>query len=162
MDEFLLDDDGDGNEGNLVKQLREALKAKDKELKGLREQNQKLVTSTRDRVVKDVLKEKGVKDRLAKHVLRDLADDTDVTPEAVEKWLEENAEDFGITLEATTADGDAGASTEDAAALQAINTVQAGARVPVGQADLLARLQDPTLSLEDLDKLTGLNLAERL
>lgn len=158
MDEY-LDDDFDGDGTDLVKRLRSQLKEKDKELKGLREQNQKLVTSTRDRVVKDVLKDKGIKDRLAKHVLRDLADETDVTPEAVEKWLEENAEDFGISLEATTADDDtSGSSSEDVAALAAMNSVQNGAKVPVGNADLLARLNDPNISIEDLNKLTGLNV----
>lgn len=156
VDEFLFDDDDAAGETPNIKQLREALKKATKELKDLRAENQKLVTSTRTNVVRDVLKEKGVRESLARHVLRDL-DDADVTPDAVGKWLEENAEDFGITLSDTpAADDSAGPSLEDAAALQAMSAVQSGAVTPVGYADLMARLSDPDISLEDLNKLTGL------
>ena len=151
------DDDNEFEEqspSDLLKDLRRQLKEQAKALKALTDENQGLKASTRERSVKDVLSEKGINPKVAQFIPADID-----TPDAVSKWLEDNGDVFGFT----PAPADAGQQPSmripegDAAALRTMSAVQSGVQAPGSQEDILRRLQDPTLSREELNRLTGLN-----
>ena len=77
---------------DLVKQLRKAAKQKDKELSELRSQFENLSKAQRERAIKDALAAKGVNTKIASFIPSDI----DPTEESVSKWLESNADVFGI------------------------------------------------------------------
>jgi hypothetical protein len=85
-----LESTDSGND--LVKQLRKAAKQKDKELSELKEQFNNLSKSQRERAIKDALAAKGVNTKIASFIPSDI----DPTEESVSKWLESNADVFGI------------------------------------------------------------------
>lgn len=91
------DDDDDtsnqnqGGDSDLLKQLRKANKAKDRELKEVRDQLDTLTKVSKERVVKEVLEKKGVNPKAVRLALKDI---DDVTEENVNKWLEDNADLF--------------------------------------------------------------------
>lgn len=87
----LLQDDA--NDNDLVKSLRKALKeANTKRAEAERTLAERAKTD-RTRALADVLREKGVPEKAAKY----FPSDTEPTPEAVDKWLEEDGDLFGIT-----------------------------------------------------------------
>jgi hypothetical protein len=90
-----LESTDSGND--LVKQLRKAAKQKDKELSELKEQFNNLTKSQRERAIKDALAAKGVNTKIASFIPSDI----DPTEESVSKWLESNADVFGIQTEQT-------------------------------------------------------------
>jgi len=89
------DDDDDLQEEtsgqDLVKQLRKATKAKDKELAELRSQFETLNKGQRDRTIKEALERRGVNPKISSFIPQDI----DPTEESVSKWLDDNAEVFG-------------------------------------------------------------------
>lgn len=90
------DDDNDDvttESNDLVKQLRKAAKAKDKELAELRAQFEGLSKSQRERAIKDVLEARGVSGKVAKFIPSDI----DPTEESLSKWLDDNGDVFGIS-----------------------------------------------------------------
>ena len=87
------DDFYDGeDDGSLVKELRKALKAKDKQVKDLEAKLGEIESAGRQSVIEGVLTESGVPLGIAKFIPDDV-----VTAEGVDAWLEENAELFGLT-----------------------------------------------------------------
>jgi hypothetical protein len=90
-----LESTDSGND--LVKQLRKAAKQKDKELSELKAQFDNLTKSQRERAIKDALAAKGVNTKIASFIPSDI----DPTEESVSKWLESNADVFGIQTEQT-------------------------------------------------------------
>ena len=87
------DDDFDTDNGNdLVKQLRKANKQKEKELAELKTQFESISKSNRERAIKDALASRGVNSKIAAFIPQDI----DPTEESVSKWLESNADVFGI------------------------------------------------------------------
>ena len=87
------DDDFTTESNDLVKQLRKAAKAKDKELAELRAQFEGLSKSQRERAIKDVLEARGVSGKVAKFIPSDI----DPTEESLSKWLDDNGDVFGIS-----------------------------------------------------------------
>lgn len=91
------DDDDETNnqsqnsDSDLLKQLRKANKAKDRELKEVRDQLETLTKVSKERVVKEVLEKKGVNPKAVRLALKDI---DEVTEENVNKWLEDNADLF--------------------------------------------------------------------
>lgn len=89
LDALLQDD---ANDSDLVKNLRKALKeANTKRAEAERTLAERAKTD-RTRALADVLKEKGVPEKAAKYFPADV----DPTPEAVDKWLEEDGDLFGV------------------------------------------------------------------
>ncbi len=88
-DDF-LDDENDGS--NVVKELRKALKASQKQVKDLETQLSDFRNADRKTTIEGVLTESGVPIGIAKFIPDDV-----VTKEDVDSWLEENAELFGLT-----------------------------------------------------------------
>jgi len=85
-----LDDENDGS--NVVKELRKALKASQKQVKDLETQLSDFRNADRKTTIEGVLTESGVPIGIAKFIPDDV-----VTKEDVDSWLEENAELFGLT-----------------------------------------------------------------
>ena len=93
------DDDLDTNESNLdgsdlLKKLRKAKRADEKRIKELTEQLETFTKTQRERTVKEVLEKKGVNQKAARLILKDL--DGDFSEESVSNWLNENGELFGL------------------------------------------------------------------
>lgn len=87
----LLQDDA--NDNDLVKNLRKALKeANTKRAEAERVLAERAKTD-RTRALADVLREKGVPEKAAKYFPADV----EPTPEAVDKWIEEDGDLFGVT-----------------------------------------------------------------
>lgn len=90
---FYDDDDLDDNGQEitpLVKQLRAQLKAKDKELDGLRSEVETFRTQTRTQSLAQLLEAKGVNPKAAKYFPKD----SEPNEENLAKWLEEDGELF--------------------------------------------------------------------
>lgn len=126
--------DGEGD-SSLVKDLRKQLRAAKKENTELAEKVGKFEKVSRERSVESVLTSKGVRKGIAKFIPSDITDEADI-----EKWLEDNADDLGITL-GTGSNGDAGSDPDPAAADRSRAEQLAGRSVaPSKAADLEARL----------------------
>jgi len=97
FDDLLNDSD---NDTDLVRTLRKALKERDKEVKEIRSDLDKRAKNDRDRSLADVLKEKGISEKVAKLY----PGDAEPTAEAVDAWLVDYADVFGIEQPGTAAD----------------------------------------------------------
>jgi len=80
---------------DLVKQLRKANKQKDKELADLKANFESLNKAQRERAIKDALAARGVNQKISSFIPQDI----DPTEESVSKWLESNADVFGLQAE---------------------------------------------------------------
>ena len=139
------DDDDEDFEGevdntNLVRQLRKALKAKEAELKKFESEIGELRTVQRTNAIQSVLSEKGVSPKVAKFIPHDV----EATPEAIEAWVNENADIFGIQTTQQSQPTQA-----DLAALRQIDMVTSNALTPDKEQDMYLRL-DQAQSAEDI------------
>jgi len=141
------DDDFENNDSNdLVKQLRKATKAKDKELAELKAQYESLAKSNRERAIKDALNSRGVNSKIAAFIPQDI----DPTEESVSKWLSDYADVFGVQqAEAQTTPN---VDPRQAAAYQRMtNAVEQGV-TPEFQAQVHQKLMNAQ-SREELDEI---------
>jgi len=81
---------------DLLKKLRKAKRNDEKRIKELTEQLEGLSKSQRERVVKEVLEQKGVNPKAQRLILKDL---DEVSEESVNNWLDDNGDLFGLTKE---------------------------------------------------------------
>lgn len=81
---------------DLLKKLRKAKRADEKRIKELTEQLETFTKSQRESTVKSVLEKKGVNQKAARLILKDL--DGDFSEESVSNWLNENGELFGLEV----------------------------------------------------------------
>ena len=141
------DDDFDTTDGgDLVKQLRKATKAKDKELAELKAQYESLAKANRERAIKDALASRGVNSKIAAFIPQDI----DPTEESVSKWLEDYADVFGVQQAETQATPNV--DPKQAAAYQRMtNAVEQGV-TPEFQAQIHQKLMNAT-SREELDEI---------
>jgi hypothetical protein len=143
------DDDFDtpsNDGGDLVKQLRKATKAKDKELAELKAQYESLAKANRERAIKDALASRGVNSKIAAFIPQDI----DPTEESVSKWLEDYADVFGVETQATQATPNV--DPKQAAAYQRMtNAVEQGV-TPEFQAQIHQKLMNAN-SREELDEI---------
>ena len=97
--EYEDDDDADTTteslSNDLVKQLRKANKQKDKELAELKSSFESLNKAQRERAIKEALAARGVNQKISSFIPQDI----DPTEESVSKWLEANADVYGIKTE---------------------------------------------------------------
>ena len=95
-DEDDLDTDNevqmDGSD--LLKKLRKAKRNDEKRIKELTEQLEGLSKSQRERIVKEVLEQKGVNPKAQRLILKDLEE---ISEESVNNWLADNGDLFGLT-----------------------------------------------------------------
>jgi hypothetical protein len=81
---------------DLLKKLRKAKRSDEKRIKELTEQLETFTKTQRESTVKAILEQKGVNQKAARLVLKDL--DGDFSEEAVSNWLDDNADLFGIEV----------------------------------------------------------------
>ena len=133
-DDFDLEDESpqqsDGSD--LLKKLRKAKRADEKRIKELTEQLESLSKVQRERVVKEVLNQKGVNPKAARLILKDI---DDINEESVSHWLDDNADLFGLTQQKNTPE-----QQIDLAALRQQDIVTQGAITPDKAADSLMRI----------------------
>jgi len=130
------DDDLDANEfagdgSDLLKKLRKAKRADEKRIKELTEQLETFTKAQREQVVKNVLEKKGVNQKAARLVMKDLED---VNEESVSRWLDDNADLFGVKT------NDQAPSQTDLAALRQQDVLTQNAFTPEQGMDLDQRL----------------------
>ena len=141
------DDDFDTNDGgDLVKQLRKATKAKDKELAELKAQYESLAKSNRERAIKDALASRGVNTKIASFIPQDI----DPTEESVSKWLENYADVFGVQQAETQATPNV--DPAQAKAYQRMTNAVEQGNTPEFQADIHRRLINAN-TREELDEI---------
>jgi hypothetical protein len=140
FDEEELESNEDG--GDLVTQLRRATKKKDKQLKELMDELSSLKTAQRANSIKSVLSERNLNPKIAAFIPESI----EASPEAVDAWLEEHAEVFGLQVQK---------QAPDLAALRQIDTVAAAAQVPVGIDDTLLRIDQATSAEEIINMISG-------
>ncbi len=90
------DNDTQLDGSDLLKKLRKAKRADEKRIKELTEQIETFTKTQRESTVKAILEQKGVNQKAARLVLKDL--DGDFSEEAVSNWLDDNADLFGIEV----------------------------------------------------------------
>ena len=142
------DDDDDyttsDSSNDLVKQLRKAAKQKDKELQELRAQFDGISKAQRERAIKDALAARGVNQKISSFIPSDI----DPTEESVSKWLEANADVFGLNIESNQAVPNTDPA-DIAAYKRMTQTTEAGITPESGQ-DIMSRLMNAN-SKEELD-----------
>ena len=148
MSNYEYEDDDDDftqdSSNDLVKQLRKAAKQKDKELQELRAQFEGLSKAQRERAIKDALAARGVNQKISSFIPSDI----DPTEESVSKWLEANADVFGLNVESNQAVPNTDPA-DIAAYKRMTQTTEAGITPESGQ-DIMSRLMNAN-SKEELD-----------
>ena len=147
MSNYDYEDDDDNatvdTSTDLIKQLRKANKQKEKELAELKAQFEGLNKSQRERAIKDALAARGVNTKIASFIPQDI----DPTEESVSKWLESNADVFGIQVaENQTANVD---PTQAKQYQRMTNAAEQG-NSPNASADIMQKLLNAN-SREELD-----------
>ena len=131
-----LDTDQFNNDGSdLLKKLRKAKRADEKRIKELTEQLDNLSKVQRERTVKEVLEKKGVNAKAARLILKDI---DDVNEETVNNWLDDNADLFGIKVDAPESQ----ISDTDRAALRQQDVLTQSAITPDRMEDLNMRIDN--------------------
>lgn len=125
---------------DLLKKLRKAKRADEKRIKELTEQLEGFSKAQRESTVKSVLEKKGVNQKAARLVLKDL--DGDFSEEAVSNWLDENADLFGIEVSQKP-------DAQNLAALRQQDVMTQNAVTPDRAQDLEQRM-DNASSMEEL------------
>ena len=92
-DDLDTTDSLDGND--LVKKLRKAKRSDEKRIKELSEQLEGFLKEKKESTVRQVLEKKGVNQKAARLIMKDL---DDVNEETVNNWLDDNADLFGIKV----------------------------------------------------------------
>ena len=125
---------------DLLKKLRKAKRSDEKRIKELTEQLEGFSKAQRESTVKSVLEKKGVNQKAARLVLKDL--DGDFSEEAVSNWLDENADLFGIEVSQKR-------DEQNLATLRQQDVMTQGAVTPDRAQDLEQRM-DNASSMEEL------------
>jgi DNA-binding transcriptional regulator YbjK len=145
-DEDDLDTDNevqmDGSD--LLKKLRKAKRNDEKRIKELTEQLEGLSKSQRERVVKEVLEQKGVNPKAQRLILKDL---DDITEESVNNWLEDNGDLFGLAQPEVNEEKEL-----NRAALRQQDVVTQLGMTPDRAEDLLSRINNAA-SAEELNSI---------
>lgn len=163
-DDFESDDnDGDGGNGNvqpddvksLPKHLRQLIAKAKADEKAAKQRADVAESQLRKKDIESVLSSKSVPAKVAELIPSDVA----ATPEGVTAWLEKFGDVFGTPATQNASEGDSGAAqdtaqTSDIGALSRMQQTASSGTAPGGSmADLMAKLQDPTLTKEQLDAL---------
>ena len=127
---------------DLLKKLRKAKRADEKRIKELTEQLEGFSKVQRERIVKEVLEKKGVNAKAARLILKDI---DDVNEESVNHWLDDNAELFGLKVDAP----EPKANENERAVLRQQDAVTANAYTP-------DRAEDINLRIDNADSMDAL------
>ena len=130
------------SDSDLLKQLRKELKTKTKLLSEMETQLGSIKSEQRQSTIKSVLESKGVSPKIAKFIPQDI----DASPDAIDSWIQENADIFGLTAQTPSE------QVPDLATLRQIDAVTANAQSPAGMDDIMLRLQNAE-SAEEIQNL---------
>ena len=148
MSNYDYEDEDDNNNvdtsTDLIKQLRKANKQKEKELAELKAQFEGLNKSQRERAIKDALAARGVNTKIASFIPQDI----DPTEESVSKWLESNADVFGI--QSTESQQAPNIDPAQAKQYQRLTNAAEQGNTPNASADIMQKLLNAS-SREELD-----------
>jgi hypothetical protein len=148
MSNYDYEDEDDNNNvdtsTDLIKQLRKANKQKEKELAELKAQFEGLNKSQRERAIKDALAARGVNTKIASFIPQDI----DPTEESVSKWLESNADVFGI--QSTESQQAPNIDPAQAKQYQRLTNAAEQGNTPNASADIMQKLLNAN-SREELD-----------
>lgn len=133
-DDFETEEEPQDN-NNLVKQLRKQLRQQQKEKQELAEKFESLSKTQREAVIKTVLDQKGVNQKAARLIMKDLED---VNEETVSNWLDDNGDLFGLTRQLD----ENPQQQADLAALRQQDIVTQGALTPDRAQDAVQRIND--------------------
>lgn len=150
------DDDQPIDPRSLPKQLRKVIRDAKAEAKQAKEEAETLRKQNREILVGNVLRTKGVPEKVAKLIPGDVS-----SPEAIDTWLTEYGDVFGTPSASTAAPSGAqgqggadnattaGVNAEEIAAIQKMQNV-ASTGLPFGgkAEELLAKINDPNLTQE--------------
>ena len=145
-DEDDLDTDNevqmDGSD--LLKKLRKAKRNDEKRIKELTEQLEGLSKAQRERVVQEVLEQKGINPKAQRLILKDL---DEVSEESVNNWLLDNGDLFGLTQPEVNEEREL-----NRAALRQQDVVTQLGTTPDRAEDLLSRINNAA-SAEELNSI---------
>lgn len=140
------EDTQDPSESSLVKNLRKQLKAEQKRAKELESSLGELTKAQKERILKEVLTSRGVNPKIAQYV----PSDVDASPDAINAWLDNNADVFGVKTEDKPA-----VPQQDINALQKMDSALTGAEATSSDS-VEARIAAATSEDEILSILAGL------
>ena len=128
---------------DLLKKLRKAKRADEKRIKELTDQLEGFSKAQREAIVKSTLEKKGVNQKAARLVMKDLED---INEESVSNWLNDNADLFGLSQ---APEDSSVMSQEDRAALRNQDALTQNAVSPDRANDIEYRMSQAT-SEEDI------------
>jgi hypothetical protein len=128
---------------DLLKKLRKAKRADEKRIKELTDQLEGFSKAQREAIVKSTLEKKGVNQKAARLVMKDL---DDINEESVSNWLNDNADLFGLSQ---APEESSVMSQEDRAALRNQDALTQNAVSPDRANDIEYRMSQAT-SEEDI------------
>ncbi len=134
-DDLDTDTDVQMDGSDLLKKLRKAKRADEKRIKELTEQLEGFSKVQRERIVKEVLEKKGVNAKAARLILKDI---DDVNEESVNHWLDDNADLFGLTVNAPEQE----ANENNRATLRQQDAITTNAITPDRAEDLNLRIDN--------------------
>ena len=137
-----IDNETQMDGSDLLKKLRKAKRNDEKRIKELTEQLEGLSKVQRERLVKEVLEQKGINVKAVRLILKDL---DEVNEESVNNWLDDNGDLFGLTKQVQEEASD----SVDRAALRQQDVVTQQAYTPDRAEDLNSRLNNAQ-SAEDI------------
>jgi hypothetical protein len=125
-DDFEFEDYSDepsrGSSDDVLKKVRRAERAKDKQLKELQAELESLRKFQREATISQVLAEKGVNPKVAKFIPADI----EMSSDSISNWLTDNGELFGVSAPVQQS----AEQSENFAALRQIDAVTSGAISP--------------------------------
>ena len=142
-DELDTIDEAPMDGSDLLKKLRKAKRADEKRIKELTEQLEGFSKAQREAIVKSTLEKKGVNQKAARLVMKDLED---INEESVSNWLNDNADLFGLSQ---APEDSSVMSQEDRAALRNQDALTQNAMSPDRANDVEYRMSQAT-SEEDI------------
>lgn len=155
-DDFDLEDEAveqesRGRNDDVLKKVRRAERAKDKQLKELQSELEELRRFKREVSVNKVLSEKGINSKVAAFIPQDI----EVNEESITSWLEQYAEVFGGTSQVEESKPETNVSPNDLQALIQMSAATSGAMSPEGTSDLASAIQNAQSPEEIIRLLNG-------
>ena len=135
------------SETDLVRKLRKDVKLLQKRNKELETSYTEVSKAQRERIINDALASKGVNPKIAKFIPSDI----EASQDAVNSWLESNAEVFGITQ----GESKSSVNQQDLQSMSKIENVTSNLGAPSASTDLERALSEATSEADILKIISG-------
>ena len=135
------------SETDLVRKLRKDVKLLQKRNKELETSYTEVSKAQRERIINDALASKGVNPKIAKFIPSDI----EASQDAVNSWLESNAEVFGITQ----GESKSSVNQQDLQSMSKIENVTSNLGAPSALTDLERALSEATSEADILKIISG-------